>query len=169
MNNIILVDTLEKNNSNIIDYFKDNKIKYIKTRLDGLDDLPRCDYTKYEDYSVCIDVKQSNNQGILELCGNLTSAVTHDRLKKAIYSSVEKNCRLFIYLIYDKKVHCLEDVKTWSSDRTKVTGTQLYKTMCTFKENREKEYPGLRVEYIFTTKKEVGKRICELLEGDEGK
>ena len=146
MNNLIIVDTREKGHKKILEYFDEVKQKYI------ISTLKAADYMIFDDYSVLIDKKD----GVAELCKNLCNKKEHERLKREIERARSLGCKRFIFLIQDGKVKSEEDVKTWFSPYTKVKGYQLYKIMKTFKDHHN-------VEYIFTTKSEIGKRIIDLL------
>ena len=152
MNNIIIVDTREKGHKSILKYFDEHNIDYIISKLDY------GDYKIYKDNSVVIDRKDS----LLELTGNLCHTNEHERIKREIARAKEDDCKDFIFLIAESKIKSAEDVKNWSSPHTKVKGTTLLKIMVTMK----KKY---NIRFIIVPKKDMGKKIIELLGGKNEK
>jgi len=149
MNNIIIVDTREKGHKKILEYFDKNNIDYIVSKLDY------GDYMIYKDNSVIIDRKDS----LLELAGNLCHTAEHERIKREIARAKDDGCKDFIFLIAESKIKTAEDIKNWSSPHTKVRGSTLLKIMTTMKER-------YGVRFIICKRSEMGKRIVELLGGN---
>ena len=89
MNNLIIVDTREKGNKKILEYFDEVGQDYIISKLDA------GDYMLYKDYDTIIDKKD----GLLELSGNLCRTSEHERIKREIARAREHNCKDFIFLI----------------------------------------------------------------------
>lgn len=147
MSNIIIVDTREKGHKKILEYFDKVGQDYIISKLDA------GDYMIYKDYSTIIDKKD----GLLELSGNLCRTSEHERIKREIQRAKGLGCNNFIFLIQDSKIKSIEDIKNWSSPHTKVKGTTLLKIMGTM----SKKY---NVRFIIVPKKNMGKKIIELLE-----
>lgn len=143
---IVLCDTREKQNKNIISYFDKNNIDYIITKLDA------GDYTLYKDFSTIIDKKN----GLLELSKNLCNTKEHERIKRELERARKLECKDFIFLIQDSKIKSVEDIKNWSSPHTRVRGETLLKIMLTMK----KKYD---VRFIICSKKDMAKKIIELL------
>lgn len=143
---IILCDTREKKNSNILKYFEKHEIDYITTKLDA------GDYTLYKDFSTIIDKKK----GLLELSRNLCNTQEHERIKREIARARELGCDNLIFLIEDSKTKSLDDIKNWSSPHTKVKGEVLLKVMLAMR----KKY-GVR--FIICPRKDMAKKIIELL------
>ena len=148
MNNIIIVDTREKGNKKILEYFDKVGQDYIISKLDS------GDYMKYKDYSTIIDKKD----GLLELSHNLCNTLEHQRINKEIERAKELGCNNFIFLIQDNKIKSIEDIKNWSSPHTKVKGETLLKIMITMKNK-------YGVRFIICPRKDMGKKIIELLGG----
>ena len=146
MNNLIVVDTREKGNKKILEYFDKVNQDYIISKLDT------GDYMIYKDYRTIIDKKD----GLLELSGNLCRTSEHERIKREIERAKELGCDNFIFLIQDSKIKSTEDIKNWSSPHTKVKGETLLKIMITMK----KKYD---IRFIIVTRKDMGKKILELL------
>lgn len=146
MNNLIIVDTREKGNKKILEYFDEVGQDYIISKLDA------GDYMLYKDYDTIIDKKD----GLLELSGNLCRTSEHERIKREIARAREHNCENFIFLIQDNKIKTAEDIKNWSSPHTKVKGETLLKIMTTMKQR-------YGVRFIICKKSDMGEKIVELL------
>ncbi|PNV62238.1 hypothetical protein C0033_08985 [Clostridium sp. chh4-2] len=130
------------------------------------------DYMNYDNPRLIIDRKQSLN----ELCSNVCQE--HNRFRDEILRANEHGIQMIILCEHGGGVNCLEDVIWWDNPRrhkrvrnpdtgrwenleTKaVTGDKLYKILCTF----QRKY-GCR--FLFCDKKDTGRRIIELLGGDE--
>ena len=149
MNNLIIVDTREKGNKKILEYFEKINQDYIISKLDA------GDYMIYKDYSTIIDKKD----GLLELAGNLCKNTEHERVKKEIQRAKELGCDNFIFLIQDSKIKTAEDIKNWHSNyMPKVKGETLLKIMITMKNK-------YGVRFIICPRREMGKKIINLLNG----
>ena len=146
MNNLIIVDTREKGNKKILEYFDKVGQDYIISKLDT------GDYMLFKDYTTIIDKKD----GLLELSHNLCNSLEHARIKREIERAKNLGCKNFIFLIQDSKIKTVEDIKNWSSPHTKVKGGTLLKIMCTMRER-------YGVRFIICSKKDIGKKIIELL------
>ena len=146
MNNLIVVDTREKGHKKILEYFDKVGQNYIVSKLDA------GDYMLYKNYNTIIDKKD----GLLELSGNLCNTQEHERIKREITKAKELGCKNFIFLIQDSKIKSIEDIKNWGSPHTKVRGETLLKIMSTM----ARKYG---VKFIIVPKKEMGKKIIELL------
>lgn len=149
MNKIIICDTREKKNKKILEYFDKVRQDYIISKLDA------GDYMLYKDYTTIIDKKDT----LLELAGNLCHTYEHERVKREIARARELGCKDFIFLIQNDKINSIEDIKNWTSPHTKVKGETLLKVMTTM----SKKY-GVR--FVIVPKKEIGKKIIELLKID---
>ena len=148
MNNIIIVDTREKGHKKILEYFDKVGQDYIISKLDY------GDYQLFKNKSVIIDRKDN----LLELAGNLCHTLEHERVKREIQRAKDDGCKEFIFLIAESKIKTIDDIKNWSSSHTKVKGSVLLKIMLTMKER-------YGVRFIICPRKEMGKRIIELLGG----
>ena len=150
MNNIIIVDTREKGHKKILEYFEKVGQDYIISKLDY------GDYQLFKNKSVVIDRKDN----LLELAGNLCHTLEHERIKREIQRAKDDGCKEFIFLIAESKIKTIDDIKNWSSLHTKVKGSVLLKIMLTMKER-------YGVRFIICPRKEIGKRIIELLGGNK--
>lgn len=152
MNNLLIVDSREKGHKAILKYFDLIGQDYIVSKLDY------GDYMIYKNNDVIIDRK--NN--LLELAGNLCHTSEHERVKREIARAKEDGVKEFIFLISETKIKTVEDIKNWSSPYTKVKGSVLLKIMVTM----SKKYG---VKFIICKRKNMGKKIIELLGGKNGK
>lgn len=145
-NNIIIVDTREKGNKKILEYFDKVGQDYIISKLDA------GDYMFYKNFKTIIDKKD----GLLELCGNLCRTTEHERIKREIQRAKDLGCENFIFLIQDNKIKTTEDIKRWRSPHTKVKGEVLFKVMRTMREK-------YGVRFIIVPKNDMGRVIIKLL------
>lgn len=153
-NFIILTDTRQKKENHIIKEFDKQNILHIRTTLPSADYMAvRCNEKGefYKDYSVLIDTKKD----LEEISGNLCNTQNHERIKREIAKGKELGCKEFVFLIADNKIKSIEDLKKWSSKRTRVKGETLVKIMTTMR----KRY-GVR--FIIAPKKNIGKYIINL-------
>ena len=148
MQKIIIVETREKGNKQILKYFDKVGQDYIISKLDA------GDYMLFKQFNTIIDKKD----GLLELSHNLCNSREHDRVKREIERAKNLGCKNFIFLIQDNKIKTVEDIKNWSSPYTKVPGKVLLKIMTTMKER-------YGVRFIIVPKKNMGAKIIELLGG----
>lgn len=145
---ILEFDTRDKKDQYVTDYMDKQGIKYIRNKLYS------ADVKLLNSTEVLIDIKKD----LLEVCGNLTRASEHERLKREIARGKEIGCKRFIFLIKEPKIKSIEEVVNWSSTRTKVKGETLMKIMNTMSER-------YGVEFIFTKKENAGEKVIELLRG----
>lgn len=150
---IVLADTRQQKDSYITNYFDENNIQWIRTTLPSADYMAlRYNNSFIKDYSILIDTKKD----IEEIVGNLCRTTEHERIKREIEKARKLGCKQFIFLICDNKIKTIDDLKKWSSKRTKVTGLTLLKIMKTMSERYE-------VRFIFTSKQKAGEMIIKLL------
>ena len=143
---IIIVDTREKGNKKILEYFDSVEQDYIVSKLDT------GDYALFKNFNTIIDKKD----GLLELSHNLCNSLEHERIKREIQRAKDLGCSNFIFLIQDNKIKTTEDIKNWSSPHTKVKGETLLKIMNTMR----KKYT---IRFIIVPKKKMGEMIIKLL------
>lgn len=149
MNNLIIVDTREKGNKKILEYFDKVGQDYIISKLEA------GDYMLFKDPTTIIDKKD----GLLEISGNLCRTSEHERIKREIERAKQMGCKNFYFLIQDNKIKTKEDIINWSSPHTQVKGSTLYKIMCTMKEK-------YNIRFLIVPKKDMGKTIIKLLQND---
>lgn len=154
MTNIIIEDTRNKpeKNKHIRDQLEKLGYKVVRSKL-------YCgDYSWATDQKICIDTKQD----LQEVCGNVTQQ--HERFRSECERAKEAGMQLVI-LVQDPSVKILSDVCTWYNWRKKknpkaLNGKQLYKILATMRDR-------YGVEWVFCTKANVGKKIVELLKGEQ--
>jgi hypothetical protein len=154
---VVLTDTRQQKEQHIIKEFDKQGILHIQTKLDSADYMAlRYDEEKgfYKDYSILVDTKKD----LLEICGNLAHTSEHQRLVREVDLAHKLNCSDFIFLIGEKNIKNIDDIKNWSNKHTKVKGETLYKIMCSFKEHHN-------CRFIICDKKDLGKKVIELLGG----
>ena len=142
------LDTRDKKDNYITDYFDKHGIKYIRNKL-YCGDVKLLNSTR-----VIIDLKANTE----EIAHNICNSHEHLRLVREIQRAKEIQCEDFIFLIKDDKIKSADDLIKWTSNKTKVKGATLYKAMCTM----TKKY-GCR--FIFTSKENAPKKVIELLGG----
>lgn len=154
---IILTDTRQQKEKHILKEFDKQQILHIRTTLPSADYMAiRYDNSKgfYLDYSILIDTKKD----IEEIVSNLCNTTNHERIKREIAKGYELGAKEFIFLIANDNIKTVEDLKNWSSKRTKVKGETLIKIFKTMKER-------YNVRFIICKKNEVGKNIIKMLGG----
>lgn len=152
---IIEIDTREKPKAieKIIDYFQQNEIKYIRSKL------YYGDYRIMESPLLVIDRKQN----IAELAKNCT--VDHKRFRAELERCKDVGGQLVILVeqnVYSDRgnkirVKEISDLMLWSSPHTTIRGEQVFRVLASWCAR----YPVL-VE--FCEKRCTGKRIVEILQ-----
>lgn len=141
------IDTRNKKDDFVTKYFDKRGIKWIRNKLYA------GDVKLLNDTKVIIDLKAN----LEEISHNLCNTSEHLRIHRELNRAREIGCEKFIFLIKDDKIKSIEDLQNWTSNKTKVTGKVLYKVMSTM----AKKY---KVKFIICQRKDVGKKIIELLE-----
>lgn len=152
---VVLTDTRQQKEEHILKEFDKQGILHIQTKLDSADYMAlRYDEEKgfYKDYSILIDTKKD----LLEICGNLAHTSEHQRLVREVELGYLLGATEFIFLIGEKNIKTIDDIKNWSNKHTKVKGEILYKIMCSFKEHHN-------CRFIICDKKDLGKKVIDLL------
>lgn len=152
---VVLTDTRQQKEEHILKEFDKQGILHIQTKLDSADYMAlRYDEEKgfYKDYSILVDTKKD----LLEICGNLAHTSEHQRLVREVELGQSLGATDFIFLIGEKNIKTIDDIKNWSNKHTKVKGEMLYKIMSTFKEHHN-------CRFIICDKKDLGKKVIDLL------
>ena len=140
------IDTRNKVDNYITDYFDKHGIKYIRTKLYS------GDVKLLNNTEIIVDLKANTE----EIAHNLCNTMEHNRIRRELDRAKEIGCKKFIFLIKDDKIKSAGDLINWTSPRTKVKGSTLYKTMCTM----SKKYG---CSFMFTSKENAPKKLIELL------
>ena len=126
------------------DYFDRHKITYRVEKLDVGDYM-------LDGGSLVIDRKS----GLQELSTNLTNAADNARFMREVRRAYHAGIKLVI-LIEQRGITCHDDVSSWRSKHTGVSGAELLKRMFRL----EMSY-GVR--FFFCDKRSCGRRIMEIL------
>ena len=145
---IIEMDTRNRKDDFVTKYFDKQGIKWIRNKLYS------GDVKLLNDTKVIIDLKAN----LEEISHNLCNTSEHLRIHRELDRAREIGCEEFIFLIKDDKIKSVEDLRNWTSNKTKVTGKVLCKVMSTM----AKKYG---VKFIVCKRKDMGKKIIELLGG----
>lgn len=141
---IVQCDSREQCNSEILEYFEMVKQPYFISKVYS------GDYVNFKSPKVTIDAKKD----LVELCGNLTK--DHTRFRNEILRAKnEMHCDMVVLI--REPLNSLEDVKNWSSKRTKMSGKQLYKIMRTMAEK-------YGVIWRFCTRENAGAKIIQIIQ-----
>lgn len=145
---VIQIDTREKANQHITDWFASRGIKFITSKLYA------GDYMNWDNPRLVIERKNS----IAELAVCLGK--DHQRFRTELANAT--NCGIHIIILLEEEGYfCLEDVKEWVNPFQKknpraISGNTIYKIL-----SRYLEYYDMEIQ--FCDKAGAGKRILELL------
>ena len=144
------LDTRNQKDNYVTDYFDKQGIKWIRNKLYS------GDVKLLNDTRVIIDLKAN----LEEIAHNLCNSQEHARIHRELDRAREIGCEQFIFLIKEDKIKTIEDLQNWSSKRTKVKGEVLLKIFKTMSQK-------YGVKFIIVSKKDMGKKIIELLGGEK--
>ena len=155
---LIEIDSREKPKAitSIIDYFEHNGIKYVTNKL------LFGDYRDYNKPGIVIDRKHN----IAELAQNCTRE--HDRFRRELERARDAGAKLIILVEQNRYISCgvrikvekVADLCRWSSRFTRVRGEKVFRVLVGWM----REFP---LEVVFCSKQQTGRRIVELIYGDE--
>lgn len=131
------------------------------------------DYQSLDNPRLVIDRKKD----LQELCGNVTQQ--HERFRAELIRAMQAGIQVVILVEHGAGINCLEDVYFWENPRKHeirwrvvngkrekyvvsakaVDGDQLYKSLCTIRDR-------YNVRFEFCEKKNTGKEIIRILEGE---
>ena len=154
----LLIDTREKPKAieTILNQFDEAGIRYERTKL------LFGDYMDFNRPHIVIDRKQN----IAELAKNCT--VEAERFKKELERAQRANSRLVIlveqnrYKDRDKWIHVgsIEDIMLWSSPHTTIRGEKVFRVLRAWMAKYD-------IDVVFCDKRQTGKKILELIYGNE--
>lgn len=147
--------------------FDDMGIKYFRSKMYV------GDYQSLDNPRLVIDRKKD----LLELCGNVCQQ--HERFKAELIRAMQQNIKIVILVEHGEDIKTLEDVYFWENPRKHeviwktvngkkvrtvrsekaVDGIQLYRSLLTIRDR-------YNVDFVFCEKHETGKKIVEILSGD---
>lgn len=153
-NFLILTDTRQQKEKHIIKAFDKQGIKHIQTKLDSADymALRFKDNQFVFDFSTLIDTKKD----LLEMAGNLCHTTEHARLVREVERGQSLGCKKFIFLIGEKNIKSMDDIKKWSNPNTKIEGETLLKVMLTFQKHHN-------CTFLIIARDKMGQAIIDLL------
>ena len=143
---MIISDSRERKNSHILDYFQRHNIEYEIKKLDT------ADYWNSENPNVLVDRKRNLNEVAQNLCSQDSS-----RFWRELRRAHSEKKKLIVLVEHGPNVKSLQDVSTWKSKYSTITGSRLQSEMYRIA-------IAYGVQWEFCSKKSTGKRIVELLE-----
>lgn len=143
---MIICDTREKTNQNVLSYFERHNVNYQVKKVDT------GDYVNTDMMGVVVERKKNLN----ELLTNLCSKKDTSRFWREVRRAKEENIKMIVLCEHGGKIRSIKDVASWKSKYSRVTGKQLM-------EEIYKVHIAYGVEFLFCDKRSTGKRILELL------
>lgn len=143
---MIIVDSREKKNQHILNYFDRLGEQY------QIQALSTGDYMDPNQPGITIDRKQD----LQELAGNICTK--DHRFWREARRSHDEGLKMIVLIEQGGQIRSMNDVKNWTSKYTKVTGRRLYDEMFRL-------HVAYQIEFLFCDKGSTGKRILEILRG----
>lgn len=143
---MIIVDSREKKNQHILNYFDRLGEQY------QIQALSTGDYMDPDQPGITIDRKQD----LQELAGNICTK--DHRFWREARRSHDEGLKMIVLIEQGGQIRSMNDVKNWTSKYTKVTGRRLYDEMFRL-------HVAYQIEFLFCDKGNTGKRILEILRG----
>ena len=149
-------------------YFVDHGYNILRSKL------PVGDYSRIDKMVVCVDTKQDLQEVVGNICGK-----EHDRFKRECILAQSNGIKLIV-LVEEDNIKNLDDVSAWHNPRLDIYTSQYIQGQ----RKRVQKYPkatkgetlakAMRtmqlkygVEFMFCPKDQAGKRVVELLFGEE--
>ena len=148
---LIIVDTREQKgkNQHVLDAFDAAGVKWARIKLDTGDYM-------VPGGRVTVDRKY----GLEEIAGNLCSK--DRRFWREARRAHDDDLQLIVLVeTDDEEIRCIEDVKTWQSKHSRVTGANLAMQMFRL-------HMAYGIEFLFCRHEDAGTRIMELLGVSDG-
>ncbi len=145
---MIIVDTREKKNAHILEYFDKNGIFYTLKKLDV------ADYSLEGNEKVCVDRKQN----LEEVSYNLMNKKDHSRFWKEVRRAKEKGIKMIVLCEHGGSITDIKSVSKWHSLYTTVSGRTLMDEIY-------RVHISYGVEFLFCKKCDTGRIINEILTG----
>ncbi len=142
----IIVDSREKKNQHVLDYFDRHNIDYTVQKLDV------ADYQIEGNDKVVIDRKQN----LSELSRNLMNRKDHSRFYKELRRSKEAGIKMFVLCEHGGKIRSIKDVQLWNDKYSMVSGRALMDEIY-------RAHISYNIEFVFCDKRSTGRRIVEIL------
>lgn len=144
---MIIVDSREKKNQHILDYFDRVSEPYEIRKLSTGDYM--------DPFSPFMTIDRKRN--LEELAGNVCTP--DNRFWREVRRSKEEGLKMIVLVEHGGQIRSLNDVPKWSSKYTRVTGRRLYDELF-------KIHVAYQVEFLFCDKRSTGRRILELLRNE---
>lgn len=141
---MIIVDSREKKNQHILDYFDRTGEQY------QIRKLSTGDYMDSDRPDLTIDRKKD----LQELAGNVCTA--DGRFWREARRSKEEGLKMIVLIEHGGQIKTMNDVPKWTSKYSRVTGRMLFEQMFRI-------HVAYGVEFLFCDKRSTGRRILELL------
>jgi len=145
---MFLFDSREKKNDHIKSYFDRHEIAYKVVKLDVGDYM-------IEGGNVSIDRKRN----LSELARNLMNRSDKARFWREVRRAKDSRIKLIVLCEHSSRVKSIKDVASWFSPYSPVSGRALM-------EEIYRVTISYGVEFIFCDKRSTGKRIVDLLGGE---
>lgn len=142
---MIICDTREKTNQNVLSYFERHNVDYQVKKVDT------GDYVNTDMMGVVVERKKNLNELLTNLCSK-----DDNRFWREVRRSKEQKIKMIVLCEHGGKIKSIRDVASWKSKYSRVTGKQLM-------EEIYKVHIAYGVEFLFCDKRSTGKRILELL------
>lgn len=144
---MIIVDSREKKNQHILDYFVRVGEQYEIRKLSTGDYM--------DPFSPFMTIDRKRN--LQELAGNICTA--DNRFWREVRRSREEGLKMVVLIEHGGQIKSMADVPKWSSKYSRVTGKMLYEQMFRI-------HVAYQVEFLFCDKRNTGRRILELLRNE---
>ncbi len=142
---MIICDTREKANQEILRYFEAHRIPYIEQKLDT------GDYMDSEKMDTTIDRKRNLGELLKNMCSPDKS-----RFWREIRRSQQEGVRFIILCEHGGPYRTIKDVAQYKDKYSKVSGRELMDRMYA-------AHIAYGVEFLFCDKRSTGRNIVELL------
>lgn len=146
---MIIADSREQKNAHVLKYFTDNGIAFMIQKMDV------ADYMIEGKPNIVVDRKQNLD----EIAHNLMST-DKGRFWREMRRAYDKKINMYVLCEHGEGIHMLKDVGKWRSSHSAINGKSLRDKML----QCERAYG---IKFIFCEKKDTGRMIIELLNGDD--
>lgn len=146
----LIVDTREKKNEHILNYFKRHGVDFECRALDVGDYM-------LDGGAISVDTKRS----VDELAANMLNRIGHARFLREARRAEDSGIKLIV-LLETSKYKAIPDLREWRSKYSGITGRALMDAIY-------KTHISYGVEFLFCPKISTGRRIIELLSCTDSK
>lgn len=146
----LIVDTREKKNEHILNYFKRHGVDFECRALDVGDYM-------LDGGAISVDTKRS----VDELAANMLNRIGHARFLREARRAEDSGIKLIV-LLETSKYKAIPDLREWRSKYSGITGRALMDAIY-------KTHISYGVEFLFCPKISTGRRILEILSMEDKK